>query len=253
VGTLDVIILSGGQQKHIPSNKIIEALLNNSHVHHWFCQNPDLQGGKDPYHSKISPFPYGLQDLPHNRAGSERLLELYKQLFLNYTETSPPVMTSTSSTRTNGTSIYTGYIRTGPKLPNRDKVPHRSKSVSPEQYFADVAANTYILAPNGDRPECYRHLEAIGLGTVPITEMDPFLYRHLREGPVIYNTPTWDLDTLKETLDPHPIVNRNLVLEEYWMEYVDFEAGRPLRWWDIKHKRPSFLDEILLRTEETTV
>jgi hypothetical protein len=187
-------------------------------------------------------------------------MELYKQFFLNYTETtsSPPVVTSSTGTSTTngtgtGTSIYMGYIRTGPKLPNREKVPRRSKSTSPEQYFADVAATTYILAPNGDRPECYRHLEALGLGTVPITELDPFLYRHLREGPVIYNTPTWDLDLLKETLDPRPVVNRNLILEEYWMDYIDFEAGRPLRWWDAKRKRPSFLDEILRRPDETVV
>lgn len=234
---VSVVIISGGQQIFSPPAETVERLLHSSYVQKWFCQNP-----VDPHHPKISPFPYGLQDLPHKHEESAKKLEMYKHFFLNYT--------TANINKSSGLSIYAGYIKTGPKRPNRDLVPHLEKKVPVEKYFADVAAHTYILAPNGDRPECYRHLEALGLGTVPITELDPFQYRHLNEGPIIYNTSTWDLNTLQLTLDPHPVVNRNMVLEEYWMEYVDFLVGHPLRWWDWYHFEPSLLEDILRRSDK---
>ena len=61
--------------------------------------------------------------------------------------------------------------------------------------------------------ECYRHYEAIGLGVVPITQLDSYLYRHLQSGPVIYNTTEWNISNLEKVLDPEPISNRNLVFE----------------------------------------
>jgi hypothetical protein len=59
------------------------------------------------------------------------------------------------------------------------------KAIEPSDNFAHVTVSTYIFSHNGDRPEHYRHY---GLGTVPITELDPIFHRHLREGQVRYKT-----------------------------------------------------------------
>jgi hypothetical protein len=48
-----------------------------------------------------------------------------------------------------------------------------------------------------------------------------------------------------DTLDPHPIVNRNLVLEEYWMEYVDWTTDRALRWWSSEQHQPTTVNDLL--------
>jgi len=76
------------------------------------------------------------------------------------------------------------------------------------------------LTPNGDQPECYWHYEAIELGIIPITELD---VHHLRDdAQVLYNTSTWNLNgTIMLQLlglEDHPIINRNILLDEYWME-----------------------------------
>mmetsp|Transcript_4405 Transcript_4405/g.10121 ORF Transcript_4405/g.10121 Transcript_4405/m.10121 type:complete len:106 (-) Transcript_4405:1206-1523(-) len=71
--------------------------------------------------------------------------------------------------------------------------------------------------------------EALGMGTKPITELDPFLYRHFGSN-VVYNTSDWNLTALNMTLDPKPVVNRNLVREAYWMEWANSEAGVSLSW-----------------------
>ena len=87
----------------------------------------------------------------------------------------------------------------------------------------------YILSPNGDRPECHRHYEAIGLGTAPITQLDPILFRHLGSS-VIYNNSNWNLTLLEEELGPNIEVNRNLIREDYWMTWVDNVVGKRLNW-----------------------
>ena len=94
-----------------------------------------------------------------------------------------------------------------------------------------MAKSKYILSPNGDRPECYRHYEAIGLGTMPITELDPMLFHHFEQN-VIYNTSDWNVTMLETRLNPEPVVNRNLIREAYWMEWANEQAGLSLNWND---------------------
>jgi hypothetical protein len=96
-----------------------------------------------------------------------------------------------------------------------------------------MANSTYIFSPNGDRPECYRHYEAIGIGTVPITELDPFFFRHLGNGPngpVIFGNKIWNLTVLANELDPKPLVKRGMIREDYWMDWVDGVVGFRLNW-----------------------
>jgi len=88
-----------------------------------------------------------------------------------------------------------------------------------------MAKSKYVLSPNGDRSECFRHYEAIGLGSVPITELDPILYRHFDNGSVIFNNKEWNLTLLEKELHPKPIVKCSMIREDYWMDWVDNVIG----------------------------
>lgn len=99
------------------------------------------------------------------------------------------------------------------------------------EYLLRLHESEYVLSPDGDRPECHRHYEAIALGTMPITSLDPTLYRHFA-GNIVYNENEWNLTKLEAKLPRKPVVNQRLVFQEYWMEYIEREMGRPLRWWD---------------------
>ena len=211
-----VVIISGLWQNGGPNkNETIQRMLNNSNVVSWFCQNLPKYGGNDPYHKKIAPFPYGIKEFGHK--GPEGF-NTYKRVFfqtLNITAVDKK------------THIYAGYIsksqpyrqsiQSGPKLPA-------------EEFFHNVAMARYILSPDGDRPDCFRHYEALGLGTVPITQLDAYLYRHLRNGPAIFNNSDWFVESLDLKLEPHPIVNRNLIFEDYWMSWCDHVAEINLTW-----------------------
>jgi hypothetical protein len=146
--------------------------------------------------------------------------------------------------------LYLSYLN---KLTSdsRINVPAAGKRVSLPEFFDGMAHSKYVLSPNGMKPECYRHYEAIGLGTVPVTELNPAFSWHLN-GSVIYNNTNWEMDYLQEALPKYSItVNRNMILEEYWIEYMEKEVKRgPLFWWDRHAQRRSPLDEFITNFTE---
>jgi hypothetical protein len=202
--TKNIVVISGDWQYVEPApNRAIHKLLNHTHVLKWFCQNLPIYGGANLFHPKIAPFPYGLKE-----GGTSKLnpLPSFKLILFGSIENKSLI------NKTN--IIFDGPLGRGDG--KRSKVPQSSKKMAPAVYYAEMAKSMYVLSPNGDRPECFRHYEAIGLGTVPITELDPFLYRHLENGPVIFNNQEWNLTLLENDLDPSPVVNRNMILEDYW-------------------------------------
>lgn len=139
--------------------------------------------------------------------------------------------------------IYVGYLNKGTNKRVRRDIPRLRDKQPPWQYFAGIHNSSYVLSPDGDRPECHRHYESIGLGAMPITGLDPFLHRHLL-GNAMYGQTRWKLEELNKSLPKNPHVNRRLVFEEYWMEYIEREMGRPLRWWDPTRNVQTSLEDI---------
>jgi hypothetical protein len=137
--------------------------------------------------------------------------------------------------------IFVGYINRDSN-PERARVPSGEK-LKPEEYYRRMHESKYVLSPDGDRPECYRHYEAIGLGSMPVTQLHPQLYRHL-QGNVIFNETKWDLAEMTTKLPVSPVVNRRLLFEEYWIEYVERSVGRPMRWWDSSRQIRTSLSDI---------
>ena len=122
-------------------------------------------------------------------------------------------------------------------------------------YLREILQSKYVLSPDGNHPDCHRHYESIGLGAIPITQLDPYFYSHLREGPIIYNNTIWNLTELNSSLPMmqprRRSVNRNMVFEEYWIEYVERIVGRPLRWWDVNQNTKATLDQFSLSSSSS--
>jgi len=161
---------AGWQKKFLP-------LYSNAKVIRIFAHNAIEYAKQD--HPKLEPFPFGLQH-EHYDLRKPTPLEVFREAFFHYLELPEKA-----------DDIFISYLGTFRKPQRRNK-PNGPK-MRLRKYYDHVAKSKFMLSPNGDRPECYRHYEAIGLGTIPITELDPHHYRHLRDAPVIYNTSTWTL------------------------------------------------------------
>lgn len=151
--TVNVAVFSGQTRLvHPASNSAISKLIGHPKVMIWFCQNLPVYGGINPYHPKVSPFPYGLVDVEWYSPG---IYGIYKQFFFD-------TLRQNKSLSEKEEFVYVGPI--GETNSNRSKIPQGGKKLRPREFFMKMANARYIISPNGDRPECYRHYEAIGLG-----------------------------------------------------------------------------------------
>jgi hypothetical protein len=206
--TKNFILMSGQNSKPpepIP-REVYNVIMKHPRIVKWFLQNLSMYA-VDPHNPKLRPFPYGIHTMQ-----PKALLEELK----------------TPRNKTN--LIYKSWFKKSNNWNVRRNIPN-GEQVNATEFLKRMHESEYVISPDGDRPECHRHYEAIALGTMPITSLDPTLYRHL-EGNVIYEETTWNLTDLEVRLPRKPVVNQRLIFQEYWMEYVEREVGRPLRWWD---------------------
>jgi hypothetical protein len=223
--TAPVVLLTG--QFHQSRNNLLpiavtQQVLENPYIIHWFGQNINIYNKLSDKPEKLHPFPMGLQSYAY-QPGRPSPLAAYRKAFLRHLANT----TKTHDILLAYLNPYTNKARSGvPSLPEPEPLEH---------YLEKLAHSRFIFSPNGDRPECYRHYEALGLGAIPVTELDPVYYDHLKSGPVAYNTTDWNLtgNVLSAmNLTEFPTVNRFMVLEEYWIEHVETIVGRSLLWWD---------------------
>jgi hypothetical protein len=214
------VLLSG--QNSLPPNpiprRVYDVIIEHSLILKWFLQNLPVYA-YNPHDPKLVPFPYGV----HPMQPVALLAEMKKRV-------------------TKHNFMYLGWFKKSNNMDARRDVPNGEK-VAADEYLRRMHQSSYVLSPNGDRPECHRHYEAIALGTVPITSLDPHLYRHLKAN-VVFDEHQWNLTELEARLPRRPEVNQRLIFEEYWMEYVEREVGRPMRWWDPSRDVRCLLEEI---------
>jgi hypothetical protein len=85
-----------------------------------------------------------------------------------------------------------------------------------EEFYAKLKLAQYVISPAGDREDCYRHMEAIGLGCKPLCNVGPLLAE-------LYdpNMTQASIDTMLQYLQDSdglevPKVDNNLVFVSYW-------------------------------------
>lgn len=95
-----------------------------------------------------SAFPYGIR---------ENMLERYADALLSYDE---------------GRKTTTvKHLKVSLTHPSRSILPPMP-SLRPQAYYDEIISSQFLLSPRGDRPDTYRHWEAIGLGAIPISNIN---------------------------------------------------------------------------------
>jgi hypothetical protein len=176
VGCCDVI------DTHGFGTSTVEKVLRSDKILHWYTMNPWF------HHPKVTGWPFGI-------AGSHDVFaDLYDE---------PPPKTK---------KVFITNTESGHR-PNRIGLPN-SPHIGREDYLKELALHEYVISPDGDRPDCHRNYEAIGLGTVPVTELDVSLYTFLDGSGALFgkNIRKWKPDGNSG----HPVVRREIVLESFW-------------------------------------
>ena len=129
---------------HIPQverSEYTDLLLNHSRIAHWYSQNPIYDG-----HPKYTAFPYGVAR--------------FMQLATAMTKNAIPK------------KVHLGYLYF--KIEHhyeRALLPPAPALLNLADFYTEIMASKFIISPHGDRPDCYRHYEAIALGAIPISNV----------------------------------------------------------------------------------
>jgi hypothetical protein len=85
-------------------------------------------------------------------------------------------------------------------------------------FYEKISNSKFILSPEGDRPDTYRHYECIGLETVPVSNINPNHYSFFGN--------SMSFMTLKEMMNfdgsqlTYVKPMRFLVYSDYWISKV---------------------------------
>ena len=98
--------------------------------------------------------------------------------------------------------------------------PHAVRQ-APIDYYRPMKQSEYVISPQGDRPECYRHWEAIGLGAVPICNCPP-VYKQLFEDNMMFSNVTEMQDMIRNPKSlqrgKHRYLNPDVLSVGFWAQ-----------------------------------
>jgi len=210
---LEVKVLLFTHRWNLPAlikSSLTDAVRIHHHVAHWFAQNP-LYTEDERY----SAFPYGIEP---------KMLPSFGEAFLTYHE----------GNKSKLETLEQLHLRAS--HPSRHRLIARSEDASKHAllqvraFYKSIANTQFLISPRGDRPDCYRHWEAIGLGAIPVANINSSLYGPLFGNDMMYVD---EADQMLELLDNPRILadlyqapRSHRVLTTFWSKKVVGEQRR---------------------------
>tara|TARA_Y100001933_G_C19007889_1_gene567392 strand:+ start:139 stop:1278 length:1140 start_codon:yes stop_codon:yes gene_type:complete len=99
---------------------------------------------------------------------------------------------------------------------------NKNKKLPYKEYLKKVASSQFLISPAGDREDCYRHYEAIGLGTIPISNISK-KYKSIFQKNMIFMEDRNIIKTIKSNnLNvKYKLPNKDILLISYWINKIN--------------------------------
>ena len=203
---VDIVVLTEHEPQFDPADS--ERVLENIHVLFMFSMNPWK------VHPKLQGLPQGIGRINDGGVDGPKVFQSYLQRTLQ-------------PSFTKSTNVFLGFF-----LRRNNRKKRRGIPLGPrrdrDDYYQHMMDARFVFSPDGDRPDCKRHWEAIGLGTVPITQLQPDLFGFVEGAVMDYRGP-WDETEIPKRIQ-YERPDQRLVFEEYWMWKIEGIVGRRLGW-----------------------
>jgi hypothetical protein len=193
---IKVIIITS--QLHLPQlhiNYKTDAVLNNSNILLWISQNPIYK------HAKYMSFPYGLR---HDN------LSEYVEFMLSDTHNHKQTKLTNSPSRVH-CHLPDTHIR------KRNAI-FGNSCINYKDFLSQISTSQFVISTTGDRDDCYRHYECIGLNAVPVSNIN-VIYKDIFEDDMIYSNETEMVDMINTTNINHKYTppNKDILTIHYWI------------------------------------
>jgi hypothetical protein len=198
---LKVVIITS--QWHIPQierNNKTDDLLNNSHILLWISQNPIYTNNE-----KYMSFPYGIRH--HN-------INAYVN-FIN----------STNINIDKNIKILNQYASAHGHLPNNHirKMfdifgKNSGKPMKYTEFLTNILNSEFVISTSGDRDDCYRHYECIGLNAIPVSNINDG-YKDIFEENMVYSNAEEMINMINNNIVKYNYKkpNRDILTISYWV------------------------------------
>ena len=202
---IQVIIITG--QWHLPqitrSDKT-DNILNSKNILLWIAQNPIYSDNE-----KYMAFPYGI--LHHN---IKDYINFVKSHYSNI-EKNTKILNQCSGTHphlpdNHIRKVYDIFgINSGPKL-------------NYNEFLNNIAMSEFVISTAGDREDCYRHYECIGLKAIPVSNINDG-YKDIFEENMVYSNAEEMINMIiNNTVNyNYKKPNRDILTISYWVYKIN--------------------------------
>lgn len=205
-----IIITSQWYLPQIKKTPKVMKCLNNNHILLWISQNPIFKN-----HPKYMEFPYGLLHTTLND-------------YVNFVK----VDNETQSTKNiKILNQYSSAYHHFPANHIRKVYPIFGKKsgtrLKYDEYLTNISNAEFVISTTGDRDDCYRHYECIGLNAIPVSNAS-IMYRNIFEKNMIFSKPEPMVNMVtNETINiEYYKPNRDILTILYWRKKIKQKANQ---------------------------
>lgn len=202
-----VLFTSQSHLNAIKKSKITEQILSSNNILLWISTNPVYENS-----DKYMAFPYGMH---YNQVN----------LYVNY------LKKNNISKNVNIRNLQSSVHKHLPENHIRRQYPifgvKSGRRLQFGQYLRSISESKYLISTAGDRDDCYRHYECIGLNTIPISNISP-LFKSIFEDSMIFSNAEDMISMLENnnTNIEYKPPNRDIITVEYWRNKVNERVSK---------------------------
>lgn len=203
---LKVVIITS--QWHLPQinrNNKTDELLNNSNILLWISQNPIYTNNE-----KYMSFPYGIY---HNNIND----------YVNF-------INSNNINIDKNIKILNQYASVHNHLPNNHirkmfdifGKNSGSENLNYTEFLTNILKSEFVISTSGDRDDCYRHYECIGLNAIPVSNINDG-YKDIFEDNMVYSNAEEMINMINNNTVNYNYKkpNRDILTISYWVSKIN--------------------------------
>ena len=196
-----VIITSQWHIPQIKRNHKTDDLLNNSNIILWISQNPIYTNNE-----KYMAFPYGI--LHHN---IKNYANFIKSNNIN-TDKNIKILNQFASAQHN---LPNNHIRKIFDIFGKNS----GEKLNYKDFLTNILNSEFVISTTGDRDDCYRHYECIGLNAIPVSNINNDGYQDIFGDNMVYSNAEEMINMINENMVNYNYKkpNRDILTISYWV------------------------------------
>ena len=196
-----VIITSQWHLPQIQRTHKTDELLNNSNIILWISQNPIYTNNE-----KYMAFPYGI--CHHN---INKYVNFIKSNNIN-TDKNIKILNQYASTHSH---LPNNHIRKVFDIFGKNS---GKGNINYTEFLTNILNAEFVISTSGDRDDCYRHYECIGLNAIPLSNIS-YGYKDIFGDNMIYTNAEEMIDMINKNIVNYEYKkpNRDMLTINYWV------------------------------------